>query len=112
MEDYKIYVSPVAAEQIKKQLNKRNTPDGYLRWGIKGSGCSGFSYVLEFEDACPRKKDIVFDIEGVKIIIDIKSITYLNGCTLDWEKSLLKQGFKFINSNEKSKCGCGSSFSV
>lgn len=112
MEDYKIYVSPVAAEQIKKQLNKRNTPNGYLRCGVKGSGCSGFSYVLEFDDIDPRTKDIVFNIEGVNIVIDNKSIIYLNGCTLDWEKNLLKQGFKFINSNEKSKCGCGESFSV
>lgn len=107
-----VFVSPTAAEQIKLQLEKRGTPNSYLRLGIKGGGCSGFSYVLQFEDDLPRDKDVVFEEHNVKIVVDKKSLVYLNGSTLDWEKTLLKQGFKFVNPNEKSTCGCGHSFTV
>ena len=110
--NFQIFVSVLAAEQVKNQLTKRGTPQSYLRLGIKGGGCSGFSYVLQFEDTAPRDKDLVFDLEGVHVIVDKKSILYLNGCTLDWEKTLMSQGFKFINPNEKSSCGCGHSFTV
>lgn len=111
-EKYSIMVSPRAAEQIKKQLVKRGTPDAYLRLGLRGGGCSGFSYVIAFEDSPPRTKDLLFEIDGVRVLVDAKSIIYLNGCTLDWEKTLMTQGFKFINPHEKSKCGCGTSFNV
>lgn len=109
---YHISISPVAAEQVVKQLEKRGTPNAYLRLGIKGGGCSGFSYVLQYEDNLPREKDVVFEEHNVKIVVDKKSLVYLNGSTLDWETSLLKRGFKFVNPNEKSTCGCGHSFSV
>lgn len=109
---YNISVSPKAAEQIKKQLIKRGTPESYLRLGVKGGGCSGYGYVIEFEDGSPREKDLLFEMEGVKVLIDKKSILYLNGTTLNWEKTLMHQGFKFTNPNEKSKCGCGTSFTV
>lgn len=115
MEDEKILsisISPVAAEQVKLQLEKRGTPESYLRIGIKGGGCSGFSYVIRFEDDPPRDRDTVFEEHGVKVIVDKKSLVYLSGTTLDWEKTLLKQGFKFVNPNEKSSCGCGHSFTV
>jgi iron-sulfur cluster assembly protein len=115
MEDEKtlsISISLVAAEQVKLQLEKRGTPESCLRLGIKGGGCSGFSYVLRFEDDLPRDRDVVFEEHGVKVVVDKKSLVYLNGSTLDWEKSLLKQGFKFVNPNEKSSCGCGHSFTV
>lgn len=109
---YKIYVSDVAAEQINLKLIKRGTPNAYVRLGVKGSGCSGYTYVIIFEDESPRPKDLLFEINGVRIIVDIKSILYLNGCTLDWEQALMNNGFKFVNPQEKSKCGCGSSFTV
>jgi iron-sulfur cluster assembly protein len=115
MEDnknYQVFVSTPAAEQIKNQLSQRGTPDSYLRLGVKCGGCSGFKYIFQFEDSAPKAKDLVFDIEGVKIIIDNKSILYLNGITLDFEKSLIHKGFKFNNPLEKSSCGCGKSFSV
>jgi iron-sulfur cluster assembly protein len=109
---FQFFVSPSAVEQIKLQLTKRGTPDSYLRVGLKGGGCSGFFYVLKYEDSVPKTKDIVFDIEGVRVVVDSKSILYLNGSTLDWEKTLMKKGFKFINPNEKSSCSCGHSFTV
>lgn len=112
MENEELQVTQAAAEQIILQLHSRGTPNGYLRLGVKGSGCSGFSYVLRFEDNPPTEKDKVFQTHNVNIVVDTKSFLYLKGCTLDWEKSLLKQGFKFLNPNEKSTCGCGSSFSV
>lgn len=110
--EYTIFLSEVAAEQIKLQLEKRGTPNAALRLGIRGGGCSGFSYVLQFEDDPPRDRDEVFYHYNVKIVIDKKSLVYLNGSTLDWEKTLMKHGFKFVNPNEKSTCGCGESFTV
>lgn len=109
---YNISISSKAAEQVKNQLIKRGTPESYLRLGVKGGGCSGFSYVIEFEDSPPREKDLLFEMEGVKILVDKKSILYLNGSVLNWEKTLMHQGFKFNNPNEKSSCGCGTSFSA
>lgn len=107
-----VLLTPLAAEQIKLQLAKRGTPDGYLRLGVRGGGCSGFSYVLQFEDGPLKEKDLLFDTEGAHLVVDKKSILFLNGCTLDWEKTLMQQGFKVVNPNEKSKCGCGHSFTV
>jgi len=108
--NYQINITPEAVKQIKNQLIKRGTSDSALRLGIKGSGCNGYSYVIMFEDNPPKDRDIVFNIEDVQVIVDKKSILYLNGCTLDWEKTLMQQGFKFINPREISVCGCGSSF--
>lgn len=112
MENEELQVTELAAQQIKQQLQKQNIPNGHLRLGVKGGGCSGFSYVLRFEDSPPTEKDKVFQIHDANIVVDLKSLLYLKGCTLDWEHSLVKQGFKFLNPNEKSTCGCGHSFSV
>ncbi len=110
---YQVSISPKAAEQVKQQLTKRGTPNAYLRLGLKGGGCSGFTYVLQFEDNDPKEnRDIVFVEHDVRIVIDKKSLVYLNGTTLDWEQGLMKKGFKFLNPNEKSTCGCGHSFNV
>ncbi len=109
---YQIAVSAIAAEQLRDQLEKRGTPNAFIRLGVRGGGCSGFSYVLQYEDSAPKTKDIVLEVDGINIVIDGKSIVYLNGCTLDWEKTLMNHGFKFVNPNEKSKCGCGHSFTV
>lgn len=108
---YQVFVSPEAAKQAKKMLANRGTPTALIRLGVKGGGCSGFSYVIQFENL-PESRDLHFEIDGVHILVDRKSILYLNGCTLDWEKSLMLQGFKILNPNEKSKCGCGHSFTV
>ena len=107
-----ISVSESAAKAIKRQLEKRGTPEASLRVGIRGGGCSGFSYVIEFHDGPPRAKDHVFDAFGVRVVVDPKSLIYLNGTTLEWEQTLMQQGFKFVNPNEKTSCGCGHSFTV
>ena len=88
-----------------------------LRVGVRGGGCSGFSYVIEFHDGPPRPKDRVYDYVAqdgtpVRVVVDPKSLLYLNGSQLDWEQTLMQQGFKFRNPQEKSNCGCGHSFTV
>src|ERR1700722_3021936 len=100
-----ITITSEAAIQIKSQLEKRGTPNARLRLGVKGSGCSGYTYVLQFEDKEPREKDLTFESNGISVVIDKKSTTYLNGAILNWESSLLKQGYVFINSREQSRCG-------
>jgi iron-sulfur cluster assembly protein len=110
-------VTPRAATAIFRQIQKRGVPDTSLRIGIKGGGCSGFSYAIEFHDGAPRPRDLVLDVkteagESVRVVIDPKSLLYLSGTTLEWEQTLMKKGFKFINPHEKSGCGCGQSFDV
>ncbi|HVJ89220.1 MAG TPA: iron-sulfur cluster assembly accessory protein [Labilithrix sp.] len=112
-----IVITQAAVDAVGLQIAKRNMPGTALRVGIRGGGCSGFSYVVEFHDGEPRARDVVYDMKAtdgsdVRIIVDKKSLLYLNGATLDWEKSLMRQGFKFVNPNEKSSCGCGTSFTV
>ncbi len=112
-----IGVSAQAVNAIRTNLAKRGTPDSAIRVGIRGGGCSGFNYVIEFDDEQPRKGDIVleFEEEGksrVRVFCDKKSILYLGGSILDWEKTLMFQGFKFKNPQEATRCGCGHSFTV
>jgi iron-sulfur cluster assembly protein len=107
-----IELSETCAEQVKKQLEKRGTPNAHLRVGLKSGGCSGFSYIIGYEDSAPKEKDKVFTSHGITIVVNVKSFKFLNGCVIDWEQSLLKQGFKFNNPNVKSSCGCGHSIEV
>jgi iron-sulfur cluster assembly protein len=112
-----ITVSAKAVEAILRQLKKRGTPEAALRVGIRGGGCSGFSYVIEFHDGPPRVKDRVYDYvatdgSSVRVVADPKSLIYLAGSELDWEQTLMYQGFKFRNPQEKTSCGCGHSFTV
>lgn len=111
-EEYKFLITKEAAKQIKKALEKRGTPGSYLRVGVRGGLCKGFGYVLEFYDKEPREKDLVFELDGVKVVIDKKSILYINGTELGYKKELMKQGFTFNNPLETGKCGCQESFSI
>lgn len=99
-----------AAERVKSFLANRGKGFG-LRLGIKTTGCSGLAYVLEFVDE-PNEDDTVFDVDNVNIIIDGKSLVYLDGIELDFVKEGLNEGFKFTNPNAKGECGCGESFNV
>jgi iron-sulfur cluster assembly protein len=105
-------ISEGAVAFAKEKLAKRGTPEAAIRLGIKGGGCSGFSYVIQFEDEPPRERDRVYDFDGVRFIVDRKSLIYLAGSLLDYERTLMFQGFKFRNPNEASSCGCGHSFTV
>jgi len=100
-----------ASKQVKKLLEDQNLHGVFLRLGVKGGGCSGLSYSLEFDSELgPHDKK--FDVDGVQIVCDAKSYLYLNGVTLDYVTEGLQGGFTFINPQAKSSCGCGTSFSA
>lgn len=107
-----VKVSEAAVRYAKQRLAERGTPNAAIRLGVRGGGCSGFSYVIEFSDDPPRERDSVGSSDGVTFYIDKKSLAFLNGSTLDYTKSLMFQGFRFLNPQEASKCGCGHSFTV
>ena len=106
-----VTLSDSAIKELTLQLEKR-TPNTFLRLGVRSGGCSGFIYVLQFEDSEPKEKDLIFKFGNIKVVIDNKSIHYLNDIILDWESTLMRRGFKFLNPNEKSKCGCSLSFFI
>jgi iron-sulfur cluster assembly protein len=108
-----VHITSNAAAAIRAQIARRphSTPQSGVRLGVKGGGCSGLSYVIEYCDA-PRAKDKVFDVDGAKIYVDPKSLIYLNGTTFDFVDTFQQKGFKFVNPQVKSECGCGESFSV
>ena len=105
-----ITLTESAADRVKTFLEKRGKGIG-LRLGIKTSGCSGLSYMLEFVDTL-NEDDQVFEQHGVKVIVDTKSLVYLDGTQLDFVKEGLNEGSKFTNPNVKDECGCGESFNV
>ncbi len=105
-----ITITDSAADRAKAFINNRGHGVG-IRVGVKTTGCSGMAYVIEFADDIDST-DTVFEEKGVKIIVDPKCLLYIDGTELDFTKEGLNEGFKFINPNEKSKCGCGESFSV
>jgi len=105
-------IAPAAAAFARQKLAQRGTPNAAVRLGIKGGGCSGFSYVIQYDDEPPRERDTVYEVDGIKFYVDKKSLVYLAGSLLDYEKTLMFQGFKFRNPNEATSCGCGHSFTV
>ena len=113
MAELSVNVTPRAAEQIKAQLARRaqTTPQSGVRLGVKGGGCSGMSYVIEYCDQ-PRAKDKIFEVEGARVYVDPTSLIYLNGTTFEFVDTFQQKGFKFVNPQVKSECGCGESFSV
>ncbi len=105
-----ITLTQAAAERVTKFLAKRGKGVG-LRLGVRTSGCSGMAYVLEFVDEIAQD-DQVFEDKGVRVIVDPKSLMYLDGTELDYGREGLNEGFKFNNPNVKDQCGCGESFNV
>lgn len=105
-----ITLTEKAAERVETFLAKRGKGLG-LRLGVKTTGCSGMAYTMEFADEL-EATDTVFEVGAVKLIIDPKSLLYLDGTELDYTREGLNEGFKFSNPNEKARCGCGESFTV
>ncbi len=107
-----LQVTPRAVQRIRVAMAKEgvSAEEGGLRLGVMGGGCSGLSYSIKF-DTQPRERDRIYDFDGVRVFVDPKSFLYLHGMTLDYEETLMRQGFNFINPNSKHSCGCGSSFS-
>lgn len=108
-----LLVTGPAVQHIRVAMAKEgiSPEEGGLRLGVKGGGCSGLSYSITF-DARPRERDHIFQFEDVRVFVDPKSFVYLHGMTLDYEETLMRQGFNFINPNSTRSCGCGTSFSV
>jgi len=105
-----IHLTDVAANRVQKFLENRGKGVG-LRLGVKTTGCSGLAYVLEFVDEV-QGDDEVFETNGVKVVIDQKSLLFLDGTEVDFGKEGLNEGFQFKNPNAKDACGCGESFTV
>jgi iron-sulfur cluster assembly protein len=105
-----INVTEKAAKQIQKQLASRGKGIG-LRVGVKDVGCSGFGYIYDYADEV-KAGDQLFEAHDAKVVVDAKSLEFLDGSTLDFVKEGLKQVFKFTNPNVDATCGCGESFSV
>ncbi len=105
-----ITLTETAAERVRTFLANRGKGIG-VRLGVKTSGCSGMAYVIEFVDEL-EENDEVFEDHGVKVVVDRKSLVYLDGTEVDYGKEGLNEGFRFNNPNAKAACGCGESFSV
>jgi iron-sulfur cluster assembly protein len=104
-------LTEAAVSQVKRLMAEQKLENVYLRMGVRGGGCSGLSYSLEFDsEVGPHDKK--FDIDGVQVVCDVKSYLYLNGTTLDYVTQGLTGGFTFLNPQAKSTCGCGTSFSA
>jgi len=100
-----------AVERLKKLLEERNTPEAGLRIAVRGGGCSGLAYHMEWAEQ-PKERDKIFERDGVRVFVDPKSYLYLMGTELVFEESLMASGFRLKNPNEKAACGCGESFTV
>ena len=105
-----ITLTEAAADRVRNFIANRGKGFG-IRLGVRTSGCSGMAYVLEFADES-EDEDVVFEDHGVKVLVDPKSLLYLDGTELDYTKEGLNEGFRFNNPNVKDSCGCGESFNV
>jgi|SRR6266850_5350234 len=106
-----VTLSPIAAEKVRELLDQRGTPSLGLRLGVRGGGCSGNSYFMEFCEG-PAAGDEVFDSLGVRLVVDTKSLALLGGTEIDFVTGLMGSGFKFNNPNVRHNCACGESFSA
>ena len=111
VEETTLKVSPAAVQEAKRLIAVQGTAGAVVRIGVQGGGCSGLSYNLSF-DTKVSEFDEVLEADGVKFVVDAKSALFLKGTTLDYVTALMGGGFKFINPNAKSTCGCGESFSA
>lgn len=107
-----INLTEKAVAELKRIIAEHDfAPETPVRMGVKGGGCSGFSYIMTFDPIEPSDEDKVIEGE-IRIVIDRKSLTYLKGLTVDFHEDLMSRGFVFDNPNASSSCGCGTSFSV
>lgn len=111
-EKSEVVLTEKAISEVKKIMSENSIPENYgLRIGVKGGGCSGLTYTLGFDPEF-KDGDKIFDTEGIKVMVDWKSILYLTGTTIDYSDGLSGKGFVFNNPSAKKTCGCGSSFGV
>ncbi len=106
-----VTMSEAAMKEVRRLMNVQGVTEAGLRLGVKGGGCSGLSYTVNFDEKI-GPHDSVYEIEGIKVIVDMKSAIYLQGTQLDFHKDLTGGAFKFVNPNAQKTCGCGESFSA
>ncbi len=106
-----VTLTAAAVAEVKRLMDVQDLTEGGLRLGVKGGGCSGLSYTINFDDKI-GEFDTVCEQDGVKVLVDAKSAIYLEGMQLDYQKDMVSGGFKFINPNASKTCGCGESFSA
>jgi iron-sulfur cluster assembly protein len=106
-----IQLSPIAKEEVKRLLTQQGKAGQFLRVSVKGGGCSGLTYDVQFDDK-QNEFDRIFEQDNVKVVCDSKSLIYLEGMTVDFSRDLVGGGFRFVNPNATGSCGCGTSFSV
>ena len=109
-ETMEVNLTHEAIDEVKRMIERQSKQGAGLRVGVKGGGCSGLSYFMDFDQR--KERDNEFDFEGLKVFVDPKSLLYLKGTTLDYVDTLQEKGFRFINPNANKTCGCGESFSV
>jgi iron-sulfur cluster assembly protein len=105
-----IQISEIATERIKQMLAAEESPNLFLRVGVKTGGCSGFTYGMGFDDEFTAEKDKELDINGLKVVVDLESAKYIRGTRIDFKESTMGGGFTIDNPNASVTCGCGSSF--
>ena len=102
-----------AVGELRRIIKEQNFPDSVaVRLGVKGGGCSGFSYAMGFDEEAAKEEDQILESNGISLYVDEKSIQYLDGMTVDFHEDLMQRGFVFKNPNSTGTCGCGQSFSV
>jgi iron-sulfur cluster assembly protein len=106
-----VRITSRAAKVMREQLQRRGTPSAAIRFGIRGGGCTGFSYLFEYEDNGPRANDWATEVDGVTVVVDPKSMIYVEGTEIDFETGMRGHGFRFDNPNADDSCGCGESIS-
>ena len=107
-----VQLTEPAAKKIQNMLSRRGSGIG-IRLGVKTTGCSGLAYVLEYVDSYEAEVGVTnFAHDGFVVLVDAKSLAYLDGLTMDWVRNGLNEGFDFVNPNERDRCGCGESFRI
>jgi len=113
IKSFKVKITELASLKLENLIRSDQYSGYYLRIGVKSSGCEGYLYVIKWDNSPMQDRDIIFEpVPKIKFVIDKKSLLILEGSTLDYKNTLTNRGFVFINPNEKSKCGCGKSFSI
>ncbi len=105
-----VTLTPPAAERVKQFIAERKSAVG-LRFGVRTTGCSGFAYIVDLADEV-ADDDVVYESNGVKVLVDAKSLPYVDGTSIDFGRDGFNEGFRYLNPNVKSECGCGESFGI